>query len=112
MKHHLAALALCATLTCGGCHQATEPAWLIDQETMVGFLTEAHLMESYYYLKTDFRYDSVRPLANATYDTLFQQHGITREAFDSSLAYYSRHDEQLLAIYQEVDKNLEALFSK
>lgn len=83
-----------------------EPDNLLEKEQMTKVLTELTLLESAYqtkYIQVS-RYSS---LINEQADSLFRALGTDKKTFDESMEYYSRHQEDLLEIYQQVKSNLE-----
>ena len=84
-----AVLLLC--LGSAGCSQEQVPNDVMDEPTMADFLGEAYLLEGFYAVETGFQYDTLHPEMAASYDTLFASFGITREDFERSVEWYSRH---------------------
>ena len=99
-------------LLLAGCHSADEaPDYVVPQDSMVAFLTEAHIVESYYLIRSNQQMHTVDDKLQASYDTLFLRHGLTRQRLDTSMLYYNAHPAQLKAIYQQVESNLRCLES-
>ena len=92
----------------GGCRHNGVPAGVMDAPTMKAFLKEAYLLEGFYAIETEFRYDSLHAEMIASYDSLLDRHGLTREDFERSVDYWSRHPHDYLLIHQEVVAELDS----
>lgn len=107
MKYRILILYVLMVAFCPACHREQEiPAYVMDRESLTEMLTEAHLMESYYLVMSDHRYDSVRADVRLSYDTLFARYHTTKEDFDSTMAYYARQEGVLVEIFERVEQNL------
>lgn len=113
-RNHLIRIFLLSLLilTSIACSRKTIPDGIIDEKTMVSILTEAHLSESYYNIESNFHLKEIRPMMQATYDSIFMKHGVTRDDFDRSLDYYTRNEAQLEAIYLQVSDSLKAILNQ
>lgn len=90
-----------------GCKEKTPiPSNIMDTATMVRFLTEAHLIESYDYVVVQQHRDSLASQSTAAMDSLFAKYGITEADYDSSLNYYLKNPQMLETIYERVVQNL------
>lgn len=88
-----------AALLLAGCHRGGGlPQGVMDEGKMVDFLTDAYLLEGFYAIETQFRYDAVSPEVLHRYDSILTVHGITRDEVERSLAYYS----QQLLLYEAI----------
>jgi hypothetical protein len=75
--------------------------YFVPRDKLVGVLVDMHLL---YGIQSTPEY---RALATAydsidLYSVVFARHGITKAAFDSTIAYYSGRPEDLTSIYDEV----------
>ena len=106
---HIALLVCLLSLT-AGCHrQEAVPADVVDTATLVQFLTEAHIIDSYDQTIAIHHRDSLQSQVNQAYDSLYSKYGITPEQYDSSLAYYLRHPQTLESVYVHVVHNLNTI---
>jgi hypothetical protein len=83
-----------------------EPDNLLEKEEMVEILTELTFLESAYQVKyiQVSRYSS---LIDQQADSLFRALGTDKKSFEESIEYYTRHQEDLVEIYQQVKSNFE-----
>lgn len=80
------------------------PEDIIQPEAMEPLLYDYHLATT---LSSDLSYaENYKKGAYLTY--VFQKHGVTEAEFDSSMVWYSRHTDQLTAIYDNLQKRFEA----
>lgn len=91
------------------CRHDVRPADVMDHDAMVGFLTDAYVVEGFYAIETQFRYDEPSPESVHLYDSILTLHGVTREEVERSLDYYSTHLEEYRVINEDVKVRLEAL---
>ena len=105
----LSILVVAALLAVACKRQAPLPDGIIGMEPMADILTQAHLMDAYYYVNSNQRYGTVHQMASDSYDTLLGAYGVTRADFDTSMSYYSQRPDLLVALYEQVDANLKAL---
>jgi len=89
------------------CRHDGIPADVIDRETMVGFLADAYVVEGYYAMETQYRYDTVSANASRAYDSILDLHGLTREQVERSLDYYTAHLDAYKDIHDSVIVRLE-----
>jgi hypothetical protein len=78
---------------------------IIDQHTMVGLLTEVHIVDGGLYSVAQTP-DSLQKYGAAKYLSLFNKYHTDSLQFRKSLQYYTKQPTVLLAIYDEVLKNL------
>ena len=76
-------------------------------EQMVAFLADAYLLEGFYAVETQYRYDVLTPETIQSYDSILSIHGVSREEVERSLDYYSHHLDEYQAIHEEVATILE-----
>lgn len=99
-------LFLIVFVSCKPTQVETEPTpdSILNEETMVGILTDAYLAEGVSGINVKgangMQFDSVY-LFNP-----FKDHNVTRSKFDSSLTYYSQNPKKLKAIYDQVLQKL------
>lgn len=98
-----------AAVLCAACHNNDRPKDLIEAPQMVAFLSEAYLLEGFYAVETQYRYDAMMPEVLRAYDNLLAAHGITREAVERSFEYYAEHPEFYEPIQDSVLARLDRL---
>ena len=101
-------LMLPALLLLGACRHEGRPADVMTHEQMVAFLADAYLLEGFYAVETQYRYDALSPEVLHSYDSILAVHSLTREDVERSLDYYTRHLDEYQAIHEEVVALLEA----
>lgn len=106
MRHTLPLLALLLLLS--ACHRQQQPSDVLPQETMVDFLCDAYLLEGYYAIATQYRYDVVPADLTPGYDSILALHGLTREQVERSLDYYTAHLDIYRQMHDSVAARLEA----
>lgn len=84
-----------------------KPKNLIDDAAMTALLTDAYQLEGFYAVERGMDSVITDPVIVATYDSIFRKHGVTREQFDESMAYYMRHSEKYAKIHTQVIENLD-----
>ncbi len=85
-----------------GCRHEQRPADVMDEAEMVSFLKDAYLLEGFFAIESGFQYDSLHNEMVAAYDSLLVSHGLTREDFERSVDYYTRHPHDYQLIHQQV----------
>ena len=70
----------------------------MPETQMVDFLEQAYLLEGFYAVETGYQYDTLHPEMLASYDSLLASYCITRDDFERSVNWYSRHPD----IYERV----------
>lgn len=93
---------LAALLLCCSCRHETRPADILDAPQMVAFLADAYLLEGFYAVETQYRYDAMTPDVLRAYDEILASHHITREQVEHSFDYYSSHPELYSPIQDSV----------
>ena len=91
------------------CHHEALPAGVMDEEKMADFLQQAYLLEGFYSVETQYRYDTLQPEIIASYDSLFSEYGITRKQFERSVDWYAKHPEDYTRIHDTVIARLERM---
>lgn len=89
------------------CNNNQLPADLLPADKMVDFLSEAYLLEGFYAVETEYRYDAMTPEVARAYDDILAKHGVSIEAVEHSFEYYSKHPDQYLPIQDSVIARLE-----
>lgn len=92
-----------------GCNDEVQPSNLIDTVTLVDFISEAQLIESYVYTSSSMNRDSLDIIVDGAYDSLFAKYGITYDDFTSTMDYYSNHPQQLERIFIQVMDRLSTI---
>jgi hypothetical protein len=110
MQKVLLLLTAVAILALTGCrHTDARPADVLDEEQMTAFLADAYLLEGFYAIETQYRYDAVSTEMLQRYDSLLAVYGFTREQLEHSFDYYSQHLDAYAAIHDSVVARLEAI---
>lgn len=110
MKHSFAPLAVVAFLAAslfGFCRHEGRPADVLDAPQMVAFLTDAYLLEGFYAVETQYRYDALSPEVLRAYDDILSAHHLTREQVEHSFDYYANHPDLYRPIQDSVFAILE-----
>lgn len=94
-------------LLLAACRHEERPADVMSHEQMVAFLTDAYLLEGFYAVETQYRYDALSPEVLHSYDSILAVHNLTRDAVERSLDYYTNHLDEYQSIHEEVVTLLE-----
>lgn len=89
------------------CRNEKRPADVMSQEQMAAFLADAYLLEGFYAIETQYRYDALTPEVLHSYDSILDVHGLTREDVERSLDYYTDHLDEYQTIHEQVVASLE-----
>ena len=81
------------------------PATIIAPEKMKQILIDIHMLEGTVNA-SNMQADTATATYNSLQEKLFQKHGIKQVQFDSSMAYYTRHLEDMDKIYTGVIDSL------
>lgn len=100
---------MAAALLMPACRHATLPDGVLTEQQMVEFLTDAYLLEGFYAIETQYRYDAVSANVLRQYDSVLTVHGITRDEAERSFDYYSQHPDRYGVIQDSVVARLEAM---
>lgn len=92
------------------CRRGERPADVLDAPQMVDFLADAYLLEGFYAVETQYRYDALSAEVLRAYDDILAKHGVSREQVEHSFAYYSEHPELYAPIQDSVLARLEHQF--
>jgi hypothetical protein len=75
--------------------------YLIHKDSLITILVDLHIVYSIQstleFKRLSEEFDSID-----LYSKVFDKHNVTRAAFDSTIAYYSKHPEDLITIYDGV----------
>lgn len=91
------------------CHRVSIPSDVMEEEKMAEFLQRAYLLEGFYAVETQFRYDTLQPEMIASFDSLFSEFGITRDEFEQSVDWYSQHSEVYSRVHDTVIARLDRM---
>ena len=105
---HTPILCLAALLLLGACRHDERPADVLDAPRMVAFLTDAYLLEGFYAVETQYRYDAMSPEVLRAYDDILAAHHISREQVEHSFDYYASHPE----LYQPIQDSVMAILDR
>ena len=111
MKNILPIAALVALLSLAACRHDERPADVIEAPQMVDFLSDAYLLEGFYAVETQYRYDAMTAEVLRAYDDILDKYHLTREQVEHSFAYYSKHPELYLPIQDSVLARIENVIS-
>jgi hypothetical protein len=104
MRKHII-LFFSALLILSACKSGNDSSGIIKQDDMIKLLADIHLADGY--LATQPNNDSLYVYGTGQYQYIFKQHQTDSAAFKRSMKYYSRHDKDMVAIYEEVTKILQ-----
>lgn len=108
LRHTAIMLVTVGLAILSGCAGKEVPSDVMDEAKMASLLQDVYLLEGYYAVETGFQYDTLHPEMIASYDTLLSTYGISREYFEHSMEWYSRHPE----IFQRVHDTILARFDR
>ena len=89
------------------CKNEHIPDNLIDTATMTSILTEVFLIDGYDHVVASRYRDSLGYQSNAAKEALFEKYHFTQADYDSSIAYYSRHQKTMEELMRRAIKNLD-----
>ena len=89
------------------CHHDERPADVLDAPQMVDFLSDAYLLEGFYAIETQYRYDAMSAEVLRAYDDILDKHHVTREQVEHSFAYYAEHPDLYAPIQDSVLARIE-----
>ena len=108
--HHSSLILLSLLLlTATACHRDQRPADVLAADTMVNVLTDLYLIEGYYAVESQYRFDTASPEVIGAVDEVLKTHHVTRESMEKSFDYYSQHPDEYEAIQKEVATRIEQL---
>ena len=106
MTRILLPLAIVFLLSASACER--KPKNLIEEAQMTNLLIDAYQLEGFYAVERGLDSVITDTVILATYDSIFTKHGVTRQQFDESMAYYMRHYDKYEAIHKKVVESLDA----
>ncbi len=83
-----------ALLLVAACRSEQRPTDVLAPQAMAAVLADAYMLEGFYAVETEYRYDTMLPEVLAAYDDILTRHGTSREAVERSFEYYSAHPDQ------------------
>lgn len=89
------------------CRSEQRPADFVDPEVMASFMADLYLVEGYYAIESQYRFDDAPPELLAAIDGLLEKHHLTRETVEHNLDYYSEHPEKYGALQQRIQQIIE-----
>ena len=102
-------LALLTVVCCTACrHDAGRPRDVLSHDQMVDLLTDAYLLEGFYAVETQYRYDVLTEQTLHSYDSILEVHHTSRQAVEHSIDYYMGRLDEYKEIHEEVVARLEA----
>ncbi len=110
MRYLLFSLLVLLSVSCKEDQQKT-PDHVIDMDKMVSIMVDMHIVETASNLKV-FPPDSAQQMYRNYFESIYLSHGVTKAAFDSSLAYYSTQTDQMNVIYDRILENLSEMESE
>jgi len=90
---------------------ASEPSNLIEKDMFVLVLADIEIAESALRQKQNHGHE-IDDIREMYYKSIFTNYGISREQFDSSMAYYKQDLEAINQIYEEVITRLSVIESE
>ena len=108
LRYTLLAALFAVAVFASGCRSDQQPSDVMGEEKMAEFLQEAYLLEGFYGIETSFQYDTLYPEMLASYDSLLASYSLTREDFERSIDWYTRHPQ----IYQRIHDTVLARFDR
>lgn len=91
-----------AVLLLASCLHDRRPADVLDAPEMVAFLADAYLLEGFYAVETQYRYDAMSPDVLRAYDDILAKHHVSREQIEHCFDYYSHHPDLYVPIQDSV----------
>ena len=102
---------LMAVALLASCRRGGRPADVLDAPQMVDFLADAYLLEGFYAVETQYRYDAMPGEVLRAYDDILDKHHLTREQVEHSFTYYSEHPDLYKPIQDSVLARLESVIA-
>jgi hypothetical protein len=104
MRTHII-LFFSALLFLGACKSDGGGADVLGQDDMVSLLVDVHMVDGF--LVSQPNNDSLYRYGTGRYLYVFKQHHTDSATFKRSMRYYTMRDEELVKIYEEVNKRLQ-----
>lgn len=108
MKIKYLAVALLA-VACISCHNEPLPEGVMDEATMVSFLTDAYMLEGAVAIKSGNRQSEQLPQIKQGYQEILNRYEVSQQDVEVSMDYYAHRAEQYQAIHDQVKANIETL---
>lgn len=105
MRKHII-LFFSALLVLSACKPDKNAVGVIGEDDMVKLMVDVHLVDGYLAMYPN--NDSLFRYGTGRYEYVFKKHNTDSAGFKKSFRYYSMHDEQLVKIYEQVNKILQA----
>ena len=110
ISSHLSPLFLCLLLLgATACTRNQRPDEVLDADAMVDVLTDLYLIEGYYAVESQYRFDSDTPEVIDACDAVLEKHHLTHERMDISFDYYSKHPDEYQTIQEQVAARIEEI---
>lgn len=87
------------------CACTSKPKNVLSASKMENVLYDYHIAQA---MLGQMRQDSAAKVSDAYINAVFEKHHVTQAEFDSSIVYYNRHSEELMKIYNNLDKRFNA----
>lgn len=104
MRTHII-LFFSALLFLSACKPEGNHANVLGKEDMISLLVDVHMVDGY--LATQPNNDSLYVYGTGLYKFIFKQHRTDSATFRRSMKYYTMRDEDMVNIYEEVNKRLQ-----
>src|ERR1700741_1739111 len=95
-----------ATFSCSAPAVPEIPKDILDKDKMAAGLTDLSIMEASINVS---HFNAGNKETDSLRFNIYKQHNITRAAYDSSIAFYSKHPEEFKEIYDAVVEKLTKL---
>lgn len=99
MRNSLVFILLALTVFIGGCN--LRPSNVFSRSKMIDVTTAVLLVDAY--VQDKYLPDSAVRLL---YESVFAEHNVTREDYDSSLVWYGMNTERFASVYEEIQRKL------
>ena len=84
------------------CRHDSRPSDVLDAPEMVAFLADAYLLEGFFAVETQYRYDAMSPDVLRAYDDILAKHNVSREQIEHCFDFYSHHPDLYAPIQDSV----------
>lgn len=88
------------------CQKNKLPEGVLDEQRMINVLADLSVIDGY--MSSVMYTDTLKIEERSYYATVYKNHNISKEIFDTSLKYYSNQPVLLDSMYSKVTRNLEA----
>jgi len=104
MRTHII-LFFSALLVLGACKPGKGDANVLAQDDMISLLVDVHMVDGY--LASQPNNDSLYIYGTGQYQYIFKQHHTDSATFKRSMKYYTMRDDDMVKMYDEVNKKLQ-----